>query len=117
MHQPSYLLAALVTVLALHSSVALAHSPLLASTPRDEAQLAEPPQTLDLAFKESVRLVKLKLTSANSQQKLLLPKASESKEHSVPMDPLPAGKHTVSWRAMGSDGHLMKGSFNFTVAP
>ncbi len=28
----------------------------------------------------------------------------------------PAGRYTVSWRAMGSDGHVVKGEFVFSIA-
>jgi len=31
------------------------------------------------------------------------------------MSPLPAGKYTVTWKTAGADGHVIKGSFGFTV--
>ena len=29
--------------------------------------------------------------------------------------PLPAGKYTVTWKTAGTDGHVIRGSFGFTV--
>jgi methionine-rich copper-binding protein CopC len=30
--------------------------------------------------------------------------------------PLPAGRYTVSWRGVGDDGHVVQGTFGFTVS-
>ena len=29
--------------------------------------------------------------------------------------PLPAGKYTVTWKTAGTDGHVIRGTFGFTV--
>jgi methionine-rich copper-binding protein CopC len=31
--------------------------------------------------------------------------------------PLPAGRYTVDWRTMAADGHVVRGTFRFTVRP
>lgn len=35
----------------------------------------------------------------------------------APAAPLKPGAYTVSWRGMGADGHVVRGSFSFDVQP
>ncbi len=95
---------------------AFAHSPLLSSEPSNNARLEQSPDSFQLSFKREVRLLKLKLEGA---QELVLkpgPDAAQSSHHELPLPTaLAAGKYIASWRAMGEDGHLMKGRIKFSI--
>ena len=38
-----------------------------------------------------------------------------SEKHSIKLPKLNSGKYTTDWRAMASDGHVIKGKFTFEV--
>ena len=47
-----------------------------------------------------------------------LPKAvlmETSETHVIPLPEIASGGYQVKWRAMGEDGHVIKGDFVFTV--
>ena len=111
----------------------LAHSPLLSSSPLDGSYLVQSPSTVELNFKEPVKLIKAELYKNEDSQKvstlnkilgikkgLLVPFASKfviknAAVHNLLLDPLSPGQYSFFWRAIGVDGHLVKGEFNFSV--
>ncbi len=46
-----------------------------------------------------------------------IPGENEMAFMAVVRGPLPVGRHTVRWTTASDDGHLMKGTFAFVVAP
>jgi len=111
----------------------LAHSPLLSSSPLDGSYLVQSPSKVELNFKEPVKLIKAELYKNDDSQKastlnkilgrkkgLLVPFANKfviknAAVHNLLLDPLNPGQYTFFWRAIGFDGHLVKGEFNFSV--
>ena len=111
----------------------LAHSPLLSSSPLDGSYLVQSPSTVELNFKEPVKLIKAELYKNEDSQKvstlnkilgrkkgLLVPFAKKfviknAAVHNLVLDPLNPGQYTFFWRAIGVDGHLVKGEFYFSV--
>lgn len=106
----------LITGLTLSGS-ALAHVGLSSSTPAKGAMLVVPPSKLELAFSAPIRLVKLSLKDVSNQEiALILPSSTQSQaQYSLDLPVLAASSYTVSWVAMGDDGHKMKGQFEFMV--
>lgn len=106
----------LITGLTLSGSI-LAHVGLSNSTPAKGAMLMAPPSKLELAFSAPIRLVKLSLKDASNQEiALMLPSSTQSQaQYSLDLPVLAASSYTVSWVAMGDDGHKMKGQFEFMV--
>ena len=112
---------------------ALAHSPLSNVSPGDGAKLEDAPTNISMVFKSPAKLIKFELfkEQATTKKSLLgslfgndggevvplpndvLMEASET--HVIPMPEITSGDYQVKWRAIGEDGHVIKGDFAFTV--
>ena len=86
-----------------------------------------------MVFRSPAKLIKLELVKeqASAKKSLLgslfandggevvpLPKAvlmETSETHVIPLLGIASGGYQVKWRAMGEDGHFIKGDFVFTV--
>ena len=102
------------------SVAAQAHSPLASVTPADGAQLATAPTTIEMRFRDASRLIRFDLARDEGGADIELDDTHlmvESVDQVVVLPPLAGGHYTASWRAMGEDGHVIKGRFSFTVAP
>jgi methionine-rich copper-binding protein CopC len=95
-----------------------AHAKLQNSTPADHAQLTEPPKSITLQFNESAKLAVLTLTTGGKEISIPVDKnAKPSLSFTIPLPGLMAGKYTVQWTAIAADdGHMTKGSFDFSIA-
>ena len=112
---------------------ALAHSPLSNVSPEDGAKLEDAPLEISMVFKSPAKLIKLELfkEKASAKKSLLgglfgdnggevvpLPNAvlmETSETHVIPLPEITSGDYQVKWRAMGDDGHVIKGDFGFTI--
>ena len=96
---------------------AAAHSPLISSSPADGDVLAAAPQAIKMKFRSTAQLVRLALTGAQSGEVTLSEEhlMVEKHRHTVALPAIAADKYKVRWRALSADGHLVKGSFSFTV--
>ena len=112
---------------------ALAHSPLSNVSPGDGAKLEDAPTEISKVFKSPAKLIKLELLKeqASAKKSLLgslfgndggevvpLPNAvlmETSETHVIPLPEITSGGYEVKWRAMGEDGHVIKGDFGFAV--
>lgn len=114
------LLVAAGTLLAF-SGQAFAHAHLKMSAPADKAEIAAPAE-LDLTFTEPLELafsgVQL-LGPDNGEIKLGAAMLMEGgKVLMTPVTaPLQAGRYTVKWHVLSTDGHKTEGSYGFTVKP
>jgi methionine-rich copper-binding protein CopC len=97
------------------------HFALSKSTPEADATVASPGE-IRLWFTEipenettSIRLIGDGAESVHVAE--VVQDAEDGRVFSVALHgALPAGTYTVSWRAMGSDGHVVRDTFDFTVA-
>ena len=112
---------------------ALAHSPLSNVSPEDGAKLQDAPTEISMVFKSPAKLIKLELLKEQvSEKKSLLgslfgndggevvplPNAvlmETSETHVIPLPEITSEGYQVKWRAMGEDGHVIKGDFGFAV--
>ena len=94
-----------------------AHSPLISSSLADGDVLAAAPQAIKMKFRSTARLVRLALTGAQSGEVTLSEEhlMVEKHRHRVLLLAIAADEYEVRWRALSADGHLVKGSFSFTV--
>jgi copper resistance protein C len=101
----------------LMAGAAQAHTHLQSSVPADKSKIAAP-TAIELHFSEAARLTSLSLRQGTAAAKNLAPLPTRAaKDVSVPVTGLTAGDYTVNWRVAGEDGHVMSGSFAFTVDP
>ena len=101
------------------SGVAFAHSPLKATMPADGETVSGNPEMLHIIFAKPVRIIKVTLTHTmgemTHEEKLELPSKQFEKEMLFQPEFKGPGDYTINWRALGKDGHAIKGSFKFKV--
>ena len=113
----------------------LAHSPLEQANPTDGAVLTIPPTDYKILFKSPAKLIKFEVLKKgqNAKKKASLlktifkktdgkllklnhkPSLVFSKSHSIKLPNIKNGSYEVHWRAMGQDGHVLKGILTFEI--
>ena len=111
------------------------HSPLKRANPMDGALLTEAPTEYKMLFKSPAKLIKfeifqkgednnkkpslLKSLFKNSNGKLIeinfKPSLVLSESHSIRLPEINHGSYEVRWRAVGEDGHVLKGILTFEI--
>ena len=108
-----------LAAIAFATNIAFAHSPLKSTVPADKAELSAAPAAIELAFAKDARVTKVTLTrtvdGTGEEVKLDLPTKKFTKTMSLVSSTTGAGQYQVKWRALGKDGHALKGTFGFTV--
>ena len=123
----------LLTMLIILPLAANAHSPLSSSFPSDGETLDVSPVEIIMDFKASAKLIKVELIKSNDKkgngilggmfggddgEPVPLGKSflmSMNKRQVIPMPSLGEGDYLLLWRAMGDDGHVIKGELTFKV--
>jgi hypothetical protein len=96
------------------------HNRLVRSEPGTDSMVAKSPAQIRLWFKEPPELAVSSIKLADATLKPVATgevKATDDKTSvaSAVTGTLPAGRYTVTWKTAGIDGHVIKGSFGFTV--
>ena len=106
----------LAGLLAINGS-ALAHTGIKTTEPANEEKLETAPKHLSLTFAGSVRLMKVILKDGDDKDLKIgfKPKVEASNSFEIAVPEIEIGEYTVSWTAMGKDGHKMTGDFSFMV--
>lgn len=102
----------------------MVHNHLVKSAPLDGERLTAAPKEIRLWFAErpEIAFTSVTLMQADST-KIATIKAvatADSMAAAVPLmlpTPLAAGKYLVAWRTASSDGHAIRGTFGFSIAP
>jgi methionine-rich copper-binding protein CopC len=111
-------IAAAVALLVIVAPVAaLAHAKMKSSTPKDGSTVAAGLSEIELNFSKPLRLSVVHVRDASKHDVPLrgeLPKAFTAVAK-INVDGLTPGAYEVSWTAVAEDGHVMKGTFAFSV--
>ena len=106
------------------SGAALAHAHLKSSDPDKNATLKAAPSHILLTFSEPIELSFSAVTITAPDKSEIkagdLSHGKESDSHVVDAPvtiPAGAGTYSVNWRVLSMDGHKMKGSYQFSIAP
>jgi copper transport protein len=100
---------------------AAAHAALEGSDPENGALLDAPPQEIRLAFTEAPDLALTTIEVVDRSGTPVptgdaRPVAGADQEIRFPLDPVPDGVYTVSWRTVSTvDGHVTSGAFSFGI--
>eukprot|EP00820_Chromera_velia_P001569 Cvel_2813.t1-p1 / transcript=Cvel_2813.t1 / gene=Cvel_2813 / organism=Chromera_velia_CCMP2878 / gene_product=hypothetical protein / transcript_product=hypothetical protein / location=Cvel_scaffold113:34216-34572(-) / protein_length=119 / sequence_SO=supercontig / SO=protein_coding / is_pseudo=false len=109
-----------VLIAGLLIGAAWAHGETRMTTPADGATLDSAPETIELRFAEPSRVLNVQMAhragGANHTAKLDLPTRAPVETLVLEPDFMGPGAYRFSYRALGTDGHVMTGSFSFTVA-
>lgn len=101
-------------------AAALAHAKMNASVPKDGETVAVGLSEIQLEFSKPLRLTLIHVRRVEDQNEIPVsrePPKSFVDSAKVAVGALQAGSYEVSWTAVSKDGHVMKGSFAFTVEP
>jgi methionine-rich copper-binding protein CopC len=123
----------LLAILFVLPLTANAHSPLASSSPQNGETLDAPPTEIVMLFKLPAKLIKVNLTkSLDNQGNRLLGGLfgggdgdlitlgtsflmNIGERHIIPLPSLENGAYSLAWRAMGEDGHVIKGDLTFKI--
>ena len=96
-------------------ATAHAHAHLTAAVPA-EGSAGKAPEHIVLTFSESARITALSLQREGEEPRKLAPLPAEMAARiTIPLPKLLPGKYTLSWRAVGDDGHVVPGTQHYTV--
>jgi methionine-rich copper-binding protein CopC len=113
------LLVAVVTLVVALSSTALAHSLLLSSAPSADAVVAGAP-AVTLRFNNRIekKLSRIRLVPAQGEPRTLSVRTDGAVDVlEAPLPSLATGRYRVEWRVLSTDGHVVSGTFAFSVSP
>ena len=123
----------LLAILLVLPIAANAHSPLASSSPQNGETLDEPPTEIFMEFKLPAKLIKVDLTKQSDKQGRnllgrlfggddgeLVPLGTSflmtiDKRQVIPLPSLKDGSYSLTWRALGEDGHVVKGELTFNI--
>ena len=110
------LFALLVPALA---TAAHAHSLLLSSVPTAGAVVnGAPGVTLRFNNRIEKKLCRIRLVSPHGEPQALSVRTDGVVDAlEAPLPPLAAGRYRVDWRVLSTDGHVVSGTFAFSVSP
>ena len=104
-------------MVSLWATNAIAHSPLEATVPANEATVSKTPSEIVMDFKGAIRLTRVSMTQDNQSSVNLDLDAFRgfASNYAIPVPTMGMGIYLIEWRGLGADGHSLKGSFSFTV--
>ncbi|MGC6454089.1 MAG: copper resistance CopC family protein [Candidatus Puniceispirillaceae bacterium] len=113
----SLLLLLMMLALPPAAMMAHAHSPLLSTSPGDGSVVAAAPDAIEMNFRGKAQLIRFTLTRAGGEGVMLGKDHMKVKAsfHRISLPSIGGGEFTAAWRAMSEDGHVLKGTFSFTV--
>jgi len=118
----SLLTSALIFIPILNSPVAHAHAALESTIPAKGAIVAKTTKMIVMRFAEDILVLQGKkpnsiLVTNSSGKKISLGNVTivGAKITTALKVPLSPGKHTVKYRVVSADGHVVAGSYSFTV--
>lgn len=104
--------------LVLAATQAFAHATLVRAEPAVNASVGAP-QAIVLHFNEALeaKVSSFKVTDIDGKEVMVMaaPAPDNKSLAAKPHSALTAGLYTVSWTAVGDDGHPMKGTYSFSV--
>ena len=92
-----------------------AHGMMKMTYPEDGSMLMTQAERVEMHFQQSMQVVSLKVIgSDNKPVAIKYDRKAAATEHFKAMLPkLTPDTYSVQWKAMGEDGHMMKGSYSF----
>jgi len=103
------------------SAMRLPHLKLKRSFPAKDTVLTSSPDAVRLWLTERSELPATKITvTTDAKAPVATEKVTRAAGADAPIEakfttPLAAGRYTVTWRTMSKDGHVVNGTFGFTV--
>ena len=108
----------LILLLTVHDR-SQAHSILVESIPAQGAKLSTAPSTAQLRFNSMIEpgLTRVSLVQGRQRTALKVGKESVIDRIIMPLPPLGPGVYSIVYKVLALDGHVTKGSVQFTILP
>ena len=107
-----------ITVLALLTSLAAAHTTIKSTVPANEAVLAHSPAVIEVAFEHIAQLTSVAvLVAGHPPRKLAFEPVGNAFKFTITNPQLAPGRNELRWKGLSSDGHVIEGTLAFTVDP
>ena len=98
------------------TALSFAHSVVSKSDPENGSHLSTAPERIEVSFSKPTRIIKASIShDEKGQEKLVLSTKEPTTKISFTPTPKDAGKYVVKWRALSQDGHVLKGSLEFSI--
>ncbi len=119
-HNTSYPMLIQVAMLAWLLALSLplsAHEAKLSATPEDGATVQGTPEVIGIAFDGAMRITQFVVSGPDGPVATSEGPGSDPTEEFFvePAETMAPGHYQVSWRGLARDGHMMSGSFSFTI--
>jgi methionine-rich copper-binding protein CopC len=105
-----------LSALTMTASVSLfAHGNMMKTYPQDGAMLMDQAQRVEMHFQKPMRVVSLKVVGSDNKPVAIKydRKAKATDNFRALLPTLTPDTYQVFWKAMGDDGHVMKGQYGF----
>ncbi|ETX11010.1 copper resistance protein C [Marinomonas ushuaiensis DSM 15871] len=105
-----------LSVLAMTTAVNVyAHGMMTMTYPEDGSMLMTQAERVEMHFQQPMKVVSLKVIGSNNKPVAIKydRKATAAEHFKVMLPKLTPDTYSVQWKAMGEDGHMMKGSYGF----
>lgn len=106
-----------LTASALLALSAHAHSKLDSATPKSGSTLDSSPASIELKFKDAVRLTSVVLAQSGGERKLAFTPNASAQQFSIAKPGLASGRNELRWTALSRDGHVIEGVVVYVIAP
>lgn len=108
---------ALIALISMLATSAVAHSGVDTTVPADGEIFAETPAEVSFKFTKDIRLTRVEMTHQDHPIVTLElgGQTSFGRDFSLPVEEMGGGVYRIDWRGLGVDGHAVQGSFSFTV--
>lgn len=97
---------------------AVAHTPVIATSPKNGSILKTTPPSIEINFRDPVRLTSIvAVETGKAERKLEFTPTDSAAKFTVTDPKLGDGRIEIQWKALSKDGHVIRGSFLFTIEP
>lgn len=97
---------------------AMAHTTVIATSPKSGSILEQAPPSIEISFRDPVRLTSVvAIEVGKPERKLQFSPADSAAKFTVTDPKLGPGHVEIQWKALSKDGHVISGSFLFTIEP
>lgn len=105
-------------LLGFFAAQAIAHTKVTATSPKSGSMLKQAPPSIEISFHDPVRLTSIvALEPGKPERKLEFTPTDSAAKFTVTHPDLGAGRIEIQWKALSKDGHVLSGSFLFTIEP
>lgn len=107
---------AVLLLAAFGGSAAWAHTPVIAIKPASGSVLAQAPETIEITFRDPVRLTSVIVVTADKTERpLTFAPTGSSASFRIEGSELSRGRNEVRWKALSSDGHVIGGTIVLVI--